>query len=902
MNPVTVPVNLSALLHELEASGEWDVEEALFLTFSADTAFLERGVLGLCQSMGARVTLIADAGIWRPDPLSMKGAGSQYSVGLVAHSGAFHPKLVLLIANDRVLALIGSGNLTLGGWQHNSELWTVLRAEEGNAPQALFALVEWIEALTCRVRLGTDHAAALNRIAGRLAATLEQFTLIHDGPQLVTNLDATFLSQLPGGPVDELTLYAPFIDEHANAIGALVRHFPTPKLTLVIQPGLTVVEPHSLANALKYQTGLKIIADNSSRYRHAKLVEWRRGSSRQALTGSANLSASAMLRTVGTGGNVELGVLTQIVEPLWPDPGLASDQCAELVNIADIPTVQIESRDSENVGLAVPQLLSAILSGTLITIELAHPMLFAVELECTNNPLHDEWAPLGTIIAGVDKASFSAVTLGDNALLRLNWAGNDATTLTRGPAVPASIPERLRARPSAGRAAGGMRIKSRNDLLGVDLRYLDAFSSQLSQIQEDVSALRSSARPPGVTVSTSAGEGDTAFEEAPSPWLWELEQDTQQFYGPVLTGFALGLPAPAPSSGWENFDSSETAELDADAGLYVDGQVVAPPSDDADPVQPLEHFADPERIKKARRDRIKSFASMTARLSTTSYLGLARLTLCFYCAGNWEEHDPEPIGFITRFLSKAHDQAQSSNLIEEANALAAVALACVRSRTDSTTTSPATYEARKLHDSCQYLTLGAVPLPLVAEYAQCLSTVGGRALEASDVYDELQSFSDNPMLDAVVMAAEGHKYGVEVLGPNSLQITARSKEPLQAALSILAAARGEIGVMATSLTGKSAVALWSNPNLYTIELGERERWVHYQSKQALIVILAAIRSSEGARFRIKHGPFNKSIPEAKKLAERLGVNIPIKPETPTGVCPVCFLVLSPAGTCANCER
>lgn len=902
MNPVPVSVNLPALLHELEASGEWDVEEALFLTFNADTAFLERGVLGLCQSMGARVTLVADAGMWRPDPLAMRGAGSQYRVGLASHSAAFHPKLVLLIGSDRVLALIGSGNLTMGGWQHNSELWTVLRADEGNAPQTLFALVEWIGSLTRRVRLGSDHAAALNRIAGRLGATLEQFILIHDGPQLVTNLDRTFLSQLPGGPVDELTLYAPFIDEHASAIGALVHHFPTPKLTLVVQPGLTVVEPHSLANVLKPQASLKIVADNSPRYRHAKLVEWRRGSSRQALTGSANLSAAAMLRTVGAGGNVELGVLTQIDEPLWPDPGLAPNQCAELVNIADIPTVQIGSLDSKTAELAVPQLLSAVLFGTQLTIELAHPMSFAVDLEYTNNPLNDAWEPLGTITAGLDTASFPAGTLGDNALLRLNWAGNDETILTRGPAVPASIPERLRARPSAGRAAGGLRIKSRDDLLGVDLRYLDAFSSQLSQIHEDVSALRSSSRPRSVTSSTSAGERDTAFDEAPTPWLWELEQDAQQIHGPAFSGFALGLPAPVPSTGWENFDSSETMELDADAGLYVDGQVVAPPTDDAEPVGPWAHIDDPERIKKARRDRIRSFASMTARLSTTSYLGLARLTLCFYCAGNWKEHDPEPIRFITHFLSKALDQADTSNLSEEANALAAVALTCVRRRTDSTTTSPATNEARKLHDSCQHLALGAVPLPLVAEYTQCLSTVGGRALETADVYDELQAFSEHATLDPVVMAAEGHDYGVEVLGPRSLQITVRSTQPLQAALRILTAARGEIGIMATSTTTKkSAIAMWSDPDLHTIELGEPERWVHYKSERALSVTLAAMRTSESKRFRVDHGPYKRPIPEARQLAERLGVPIPVEAKTPPGACPECFFVLTPAGTCANCE-
>lgn len=901
MSPVAATLNVPALFHELEASGNWDVEEALFLTFNADLAFFERGVLGLCQSMGARVTVIADAGIWHPDPLAMKGAGTEYLVGLASHSGAFHPKLTLLVSKDRVLALIGSGNLTMGGWQHNSELWNVLRAEDGQAPQAFFALAEWLELLPGSVRLVSDHAAALNRVVARLRATLERFTPIDNGAQLITNLDQSFLSQLPGGPVDELTLYAPFIDEHARAVRALVEHFPTPKLTLVVQPGLTVVDPHALASILSGQEGLTIVADTSSRYRHAKFVEWRRGPHRQVLTGSANLSAAAMLNTVSRGGNVELGIRTSIDEPLWPEPGFDPNHCVQLESITDIPSHTIGTLDPETTGLAVPQLLSAVLSGNELKVELASPVSFAVELEYTNNPLNDYWNPLGTMAAGHSTASFPADQLGDNALLRLNWAGDDETIVARGPVVPASVPERLRMRPSAGRAAAGPRIKSRDDLLGVDVRYLDAFASQLTKIHEDVTALRNRSILSSGTPTASGVERNAEFEEEPAAWLWELEQTAQHLHGPVFSGFALGLPTPVQSTGWENFDPSETGDLDADAAVVGYDQI-APPNDNPEPVKPLLHAADPDRIKKTRRDRVRAFATMPGRLSTVSYLGLARLALCFYCAGDWNEHDPEPIRLVTTFLTKALDHAHTSGMSDEAAALAAVALTCVRRRVDNTATSPATQEARRLHDRCRDLDLGAVPLPLVAEYTQCLSAPGGRPLETADVYDELQTFSEYPQLDAVIMAADGHGYNAEVLGPTSLKISVRSRDPLQSALKTLAATRVPLGVVASSeVTGKSAIALWSDPDLYCIEIGDLDRWVHYRSTQSLNVILSAIQSSEGRRFRVNHGPFSKPIVEAKLLADRLGIQIPRKSGIPQGVCPTCHMVLTPAGICATCE-
>ncbi|WP_347109609.1 hypothetical protein AAHB33_03070 [Paenarthrobacter sp. S56] len=894
-------INVQALLHELEASGDWDVQEGLFLTFNVDLAFLERGVLGLCQSMGARVTVIADAGMWHPDPLAMKGAGTEYLVGFASHSGAFHPKLTLLVGEDRVLALIGSGNLTMGGWQHNSELWNVLRAEDGQAPSALFDLAKWLEQLPDRVRLASDHAAALNRVAARLRTTLNRLTPTDDGAQLVTNLDRSFLSQLPGGPVDELTLYAPFIDEHAGAVGALVERFPTPKLTLVVQPGLTVVEPQALASVLKSQGGVTMIADTSGRYRHAKLVEWRRGAHRQVLTGSANLSAAAMLKTVSSGGNVELGILTTVEESLWPEPGLDPNHRLELESITDIPALRIGSIVPEATGRAVPQLLSAVLAGNELEIELSYPVPFIVELEYTNNPLNDSWKPLGTMVAGHQTASFPAAQLGDNALLRLNWAGNDETSQTRGPAVPASVPERLRMRPSFGRAASGPRIKSRDDLLGVDLRYLDAFAGQLTKIHEDVTALKTpSTRRSGASTASGA-ERNADFEEEQLAWLWELEQTAQHLHGPVFSGFALGLPTPLQSTGWEDFDSSENGDLDADADLYGEDQN-APPIESTEPVEPLAHAADPDRIKKVRRDRIRSFATMPGRLSTVSYLGLARLSLCFYCAGDWKEHDPEPIRHITSFLTKALEQAHASGMTDEAKALAAVTLTCVRLRVDYTATSPATLEAKRLHDRCRDLDLGAVPLSLVTEYTQCLSAPGGRPLETADVYDELQTLSEHPQLDAVIMAAEGHGYDAEVLGPSSLQISVRAKEPLPAATKVLTASTVPLGVIAISkTTGKSAVALWSDPNLYCIEIGDNNRWVHYRSKLPLNVIIAAMQSSDGGRFRVNHGSFSRVIPEAELLAERLGLQIPRKIGTPPGVCPNCYMLLTPSGICATCE-
>ncbi|MET3718940.1 hypothetical protein [Arthrobacter sp. UYEF21] len=905
MNDAPNQLDLSALLHELEAGGQWDVEEVLFLSFNANVGFFEKGVLGLCRSMGARVSVIADAGMWRPDPLAMRGAGSEYLVGLASHSSAFHPKLVLIIAADRVLAVIGSGNLTSGGWQYNSELWSVLRSQEREAPQPLFDLAEWLEALPHVVRIATPHVKAIQRVADRLRTTLSNFGPRAGGTKLITNLDHSMLSQLPTGPVDELILAAPFIDDRAAAVEALVKHFPSPKLTIIVQPGLTVVTPDALAQALKSQPNVSVVMDESGfsrrRYRHAKLIEWRRGTIRQALTGSANLSAAAMLNPARTGGNVELGLLTNIVESLWPDPVFRLDDCVILDNPGDIPAMRIENSDTGDNAKGAPQLLSAVFAGNEIVLELARPASILLNVEYVNNPLTETWKRLGLIAQGEIGGTFPAGVLAENALLRLSWH-RDGSPGQTGAAIPASVPERLRLRPARAGKSVGSRIRSRDDLLGQDLSYLDAFAEQLSQIQEDLTALKKQSSRTHSQEPPSAAAARAAAEEDVTPWLWELEQVAMNIHGPVLSGFALGLPTPIAATGWESFDTSEAGDLDADSTTSTDGPVALPTEENDQSSELLSHHNDPDRLKKIRRDRIEAFAEMTERLSAVSYLGLARLALCFYCAGNWAESEASPIEFITTFASKALAAADTASLRDEADALTAVALTSVRRRVDFRSTSALSQEARKLKELGHRITLDGVPRSIVMEYTRCLSSAGGRPLEADDVYEEIQALSDHSILDEAVLAANGHNYGAEVVGPNLLQLSLESGDPIRAALSVLSDSSEPVGVRAFSkASDKRALVLWCSPDLYCIEFERRDLWTHYRAPQGPRVVLNSMRSSEASRFRVNHGPFVRPITEAKDLAKRLGISIYPTGTAPRGTCPNCFMVLPRDGVCSSCE-
>src|ERR1019366_8448349 len=127
--------------------------EVLSLSFTLDLGFFERTALGVAQSLGARVTVVGDAGVVRHDPRAVRRAGRSYLAGLAHCGGSFHPKLVVIAGEKTATVAIGSGNLTMAGWQDNDEIWTVLRAGPEGCPGTIGQVAQWLADLPGVVKL-----------------------------------------------------------------------------------------------------------------------------------------------------------------------------------------------------------------------------------------------------------------------------------------------------------------------------------------------------------------------------------------------------------------------------------------------------------------------------------------------------------------------------------------------------------------------------------------------------------------------------------------------------------------------------------------------------------------------------------------------------------------------------
>ena len=159
-------------VHPLEVvrAGRWT--RALFGTFALSLGFFEAAPLRALRRVGARdIRILSDvSGV--AASLGEAGArevGRTYAVDAIeVPAGCFHPKFILLDGEDGPRLVIGSGNLTFGGWGRNLELCEVL--SPATSPASFGDMADFLESLatTPRVdphRIGSTRCSSWRQTA-----------------------------------------------------------------------------------------------------------------------------------------------------------------------------------------------------------------------------------------------------------------------------------------------------------------------------------------------------------------------------------------------------------------------------------------------------------------------------------------------------------------------------------------------------------------------------------------------------------------------------------------------------------------------------------------------------------------------------------------------------------------
>lgn len=374
--PGVVSSTISNLVPFLDAEAkhkDFAAREALLLSFNLDLGFFESHLLGLLRSTGARVSVIGDVRVFDPDVASVRQAGRSYHVGLVETRGSFHPKVMVLVGAERAIAAVGSGNLTLGGWQYNHEVLTVATGDRSRMPAVFADIARILESLVdppgaspavnevpqawglldpVAAQSVLTTARHLRRLLGRAEA---EGSIEETGHRVYASWEGPLIERLPSGPVDQVFLSAPFHDPRAAAVAAILKRMQPGRVALAVQPGWTYLNPTALGAVLAAHPGapgtVEVLRDPASkdgeepRYRHGKVVEWVDGAgARWAMTGSPNLSAAALLLTPRSGGNHEVAVISPVPTP---PPGVGGAGSlfpgGDPMDVAEVPVISLDT-------------------------------------------------------------------------------------------------------------------------------------------------------------------------------------------------------------------------------------------------------------------------------------------------------------------------------------------------------------------------------------------------------------------------------------------------------------------------------------------------------------------------------------------------------------------------------
>lgn len=304
--------------HDLITSRRW--EHALFTTYSVSLSFFEAHLLrtGLKKNGCGNIWVVVDADGYS-DSLAEKQAtsvGQDYHLVPVAlPRGVFHPKCTYLAGPDGDVLIVGSGNLTFGGYGRNVEVFEAFTSSEHPAIFAQFA--EFLERLKARSDFINPEAAWIDtfarlarRIAGPKVPTFDpaKLRLVHCAQTPVNETLRTTIADQGGAT--SLRVLSPFFDPDGAAVTRIADETGVGKVTIGLLPDQanTSTFPfsrHTLGKRLRAAT-IEDQVEPLDRRLHAKWIEADLLDGRVlTLTGSVNATSQSLCTT----NNIEVAVL-----------------------------------------------------------------------------------------------------------------------------------------------------------------------------------------------------------------------------------------------------------------------------------------------------------------------------------------------------------------------------------------------------------------------------------------------------------------------------------------------------------------------------------------------------------------------------------------------------------------
>lgn len=295
---------------EVITKGTW--ERALFTTYALSLSFFEAHLLrrGLRQNGCREIWVAADIDGYAQSLAERQAlsVGQDYRLIPVAlRAGVFHPKCVYLHGADGDVLIVGSGNLTFGGYGRNVEVAEVFHSR--SQPEVFTEFAAFLRALKQRAALFCPDCTWMDLFAEhaeRVSGSAQSNPAIRLVHCVTTPIDDQLVDAIGEHRSRDLRILSPYYDPDAAAVRRLATRIAS-RRTII---GLLPSQEERSAFPFGTHSGLVEAAiaqvDAVDRRLHAKWLEVDLEDGRTVtLTGSVNATTQSLCTT----NNVEVGVL-----------------------------------------------------------------------------------------------------------------------------------------------------------------------------------------------------------------------------------------------------------------------------------------------------------------------------------------------------------------------------------------------------------------------------------------------------------------------------------------------------------------------------------------------------------------------------------------------------------------
>jgi hypothetical protein len=366
---------------ELISAHPW--RRVVFTTYALSLSFFEAVVLDALVRAGGREMLIFADVEGVSMALREQGArrvGKEYDVEPIAvRNGVFHPKLSVMIAEDECHILVGSGNLTFGGWGGNLEV--IEHLHPSFAVDAIEDVAGFFEQLASTDNVSVGAADRCPAIAGDLRGFSRGRTRNGD-IRFFHNLDGSISQKLAqvvedlGGAV-RISVASPFWDR-GSAIDNLCSAMGLREVSVHSHVGGTVEGttgsnwPMNAVSTVR-PVRLDVMNEEKPRRLHAKVFEVLCKRGRVLLSGSPNATGAAL----GPHRNVVPGVVRvprrnveACVARIQREPVLGWRYSP-----SEVPDLVVRPDDDDKENLEAPGVLRGVLKGDQIIGQVLTPQM-----------------------------------------------------------------------------------------------------------------------------------------------------------------------------------------------------------------------------------------------------------------------------------------------------------------------------------------------------------------------------------------------------------------------------------------------------------------------------------------------------------------------------------------------